>query len=64
MIEDRKQIQEKYQQLVNFGEVIYVFIIPFLAYSCDLKALKQKIGTLNLDSLGISPAWSANWAIS
>ena len=64
MIEERKQIQEKYQQLVNFGEVIYVFIIPFLAYSCDLKALKQKIGTLNLDSLGISPAWSANWPIS
>ena len=64
MIEERKQIQKKYEQLVNFGEVIYVFIIPFLSCSCDLKFLKQKIGTLNLDGLGISPAWSANWEIS
>ena len=64
MIVERKKIQEKNQQLVNFGEVIYVFIIAFLACSCDLKVLKQKIGTLNLDSLGISPAWSTNWEIS
>ena len=66
-IDDRREkanTEKKNQQLVNFGEVIYVFIIPFLAYSCDLKVLKQKIETLNLDRLGISPAWSANWAIS
>ena len=57
IIVERMQILKKYQELVNLGESIYVFIILLFPQFCDLKILKQKIGGLKPDNLGIYPPW-------
>lgn len=49
--------RKKINNWVNFGEVIYVFILISLHVPVILKVLKEKNWDLELDSLGISPAY-------